>query len=204
MLIIGLTGGIASGKSTIADYLRRSGIPVVDADQLARDIVKVGKKAYLDIIQTFGDSILNEDRTLNRSKLAQIVFQDPDKLAQLNAITHPEIAHEAQRIFNNYEKQGYEQVIYDVPLLFENNLQSMMDAVILVAIPPELQLERLLQRDSISKEEALRRIRSQMPLDEKKKLTPYIIDNSGTIEDSIQQLRTIWSHLTHSPLSPHS
>ena len=200
MRIIGLTGGISSGKSTIADYLRKVGLPVIDADQIARMIVEIGKPAYLDIVHTFGSSILQKDQTIDRKKLAHYVFSNPKQRQILNEITHPRIAEEATKTIHYHAQNGHENLIYEVPLLFENQLQHNMTAVILVSISTELQMQRLLLRDLINEKEALERINSQMPLSEKKKLTPYIIDNSGSIEQSISQLKSIWKAITHSSL----
>lgn len=187
-LVIGLTGSIGTGKSLIAAKLKEIGIPVVDADIIAREVVKKGKPAYEKIIATFGHDILHADGTLNRQALGAIVFNDEHKRKQLNEITHPEIRKEMIRQRDEWIARGHECVVLDIPLLYESKLTHFVDKIIVVYVDETVQLERILLRDNISKDEALARIRSQISVAEKKKLADAVIDNNGTKEESYEQL----------------
>lgn len=202
MHIIGLTGGIASGKSTVSTFLQNAGITVIDADKIAREVVLPNTPAYHDIVQTFGADILLPDQHIDRKKLGTLVFSQPEQLQTLNQITHPRIAQTTAALFAQAEAQGICCLVYEVPLLFENNLQDGMHATILVSLPPDQQLQRLLQRDPITPEQAKARIHAQMPLEEKQKLADHIIDNSQSIEHTIQQTIVIWNLICpQTPLS---
>lgn len=131
-MIIGLTGGIASGKSTVSEMLKKRGIPVIDADLIAREVVEVGKKAYTEIVNAFGKEILNEDLTINRARLGSIVFQNEDKREKLNSIVHPEVRLEMKRRQEQLISEGAKAVVLDIPLLFESNLKHLVDKVIVV------------------------------------------------------------------------
>lgn len=189
--VIGVTGGIASGKSTISDMIKNLGFTVVDADLAARVVVEPGQSAYNEVVDAFGNDILNEDGAINRAKLGTIIFNNEEKRMKLNAIVHPAI-----RTYMNVQKEeaferGEKVVFMDVPLLFESKLTKTVDVSLLVYVDDEVQLKRLMERNNFTEEEAIARIRSQMPLSEKRALADEIIDNNGSIGDSRRQLMLI-------------
>jgi dephospho-CoA kinase len=191
MRIIGLTGGIASGKSTIAHLLEQHGIPVIDADQLARRAVEPGSEALRAIEKEFGTSVINSDGTLNRQALATIVFNDPAERKKLEAITHPAIRTLAEEELNHYRAEGTPAVIYMAALLIEANIVSRVDEVWVVYIDQETQISRVMARDNCTREEAMSRIEAQIPMDEKVKLGKVVIDNRGTREELEQQVMDV-------------
>lgn len=190
-VVIGLTGSIGTGKSTIARRLKELGAPIVDADLIAREVVEPGKPAYQEIIATFGESILHEDDTLNRAALGSIVFQDEAKRTQLNQIIHPEIRKEMLRQREEWIAQKAACVIMDIPLLFESNLANFVDKILVVAVDEEKQLSRIVNRDQQGTEEAKKRIASQMPVSEKAAQADAVIDNNGSKAASFEQLDDI-------------
>lgn len=189
--ILGLTGGIASGKSTADVFFREKQIPVIDCDQIAHDILNKGEKGYELVLKQFGMNILKSDQSINRSALGQIVFDDEKKLETLNRITHPLIFQEIQAkiALNNPSKNSL--VVVDAPVLFEANGQKYCDFTLLIAIPESLQMKRLMLRDRLSKGAALKRIRSQMPLSQKEKLADFVINNTGTKQDLKSKLEQL-------------
>ena len=189
--VIGVTGGIASGKSTISTMIKELGFTVVDADLAARAVVEPGEPAYNEVVATFGKEILHEDGSINRGLLGKIIFHDKEKRLQLNAIVHPAIRAYTQRQKEEAFARGEHVVFMDVPLLFEGKLTNTVDVSLLVYVDDEIQLQRLMERNGLAKEEALARIHSQMPLAEKRALADEIINNNGTIEESRQQLMKI-------------
>lgn len=204
MKLIGLTGGIASGKSTVAQVLREADLVVLSADQIARDAVQPGQPAYLDIIQTFGPSILQPNQQIDRNRLGQLIFANPELRAQLNAITHPRIAQMAASWIEQYSQQGLPLLVYEVPLLFETHMETMFEQIILVVTPPDIQCQRLQQRDHLSPTDALARIQSQMPLEYKIQRAHILIHNHGSLEELKQAVRVIIPMITSSPSSPSS
>jgi dephospho-CoA kinase len=193
---IGLTGGIASGKSTVSSMFREMGIPVVDADVIARLVVEPGQETYNEIVQSFGEGILYQDRTINREALGSIVFHNDDKRKVLNNIVHPAVRKRMLEEKEQFITSGCSAVVLDIPLLFESGLSYMVDKTIVVYVNYENQLNRLMNRNQLSKTEALTRMQSQMPLEEKKALADEVIDNNGTIQESKLQLQKIlhkWS-----------
>jgi dephospho-CoA kinase len=190
-LTIGLTGGIASGKSTVTGMIRELGIPVIDADQVARDVVKVGEEAYAQIVATFGSDILQTNGEIDRAKLGAIVFHNEQERKKLNAIVHPAVRRRMMAEKEAYVQSGAKTIVLDIPLLFESELTHFIDKVIVVYVDDDIQLERLMKRNGFSKEEALARIRSQMPLREKVKKADAVINNNGTVEETKQQLLQI-------------
>jgi dephospho-CoA kinase len=190
-LTIGLTGGIASGKSTVTEMIRGLGIPVIDADQVARDVVKAGEEAYEQIIKTFGQDILQENGEIDRAKLGAIVFYNEQERKKLNAIVHPAVRRRMLAEKEAYVQKGAKTIVLDIPLLFESELTHLIDKIIVVYVDDDIQLERLMKRNGFSEEEALARIRSQMPLHEKVKKADAVINNNGTIEETKQQLLQI-------------
>lgn len=195
-LIIGLTGSIGTGKSMISKRFRALHIPVVDADVIARKVVEPGEAAYDDIVATFGDGILHQDKTLNRKALGAIVFEDEAKRLQLNNIIHPAIRKEMLRQRDVYVKEGATCVVLDIPLLYESELTHFVDKVIVVSVDTEVQLQRIVARDQSSETEAMQRIQSQIPVAKKAAMADAVIDNNGTITASHKQLDAIlkeWS-----------
>ncbi|MGD6774208.1 MULTISPECIES: dephospho-CoA kinase [Bacillaceae] len=190
-LVIGLTGGIASGKSTVANMLRDKNIPIVDADIVAREVVEIGTDTYKELVKEFGTEILNDDKTLNRPKLGSIIFQDETKRQKLNNIMHPSIRTSMKEKTQKFLEDGHEVVVMDIPLLFESKLTHLVDKTLLVYVTEATQLKRLMERNDLSEKEATDRIRSQMPLTEKVKLSHAIIDNNGSVTKTEQQLNQI-------------
>ena len=186
-LIIGLTGGISSGKSTVSTMFSTLHIPVIDADKVSREVVEPGKSAYHEIRRVFGQEIFKKDQTLNRKKLGAIIFADEEKRKQLNAIVHPAVRKEMLQQRDHYVEQGEKCVVLDIPLLFEGNLTSMVDKTIVVAVGEDVQLQRLMARDQLTIMEAKQRIKSQMPIREKVDLADAVINNNGSKIDSEKQ-----------------
>ncbi len=193
MRIIGLTGGIASGKSTVARLLEKLGASVIDADMLARDVVKSGSPAHAAIVETFGSAILTPDGSIDRPALGAIVFAEPESRRLLEAITHPAIARLSEERLAQLRAEGTAVAIYMAPLLIEAGITKRVDEVWVVYTDLDTQLKRLMQRDGISREDALRRIRSQMPMDEKRRYGKVIIDNRGGLEETERQVREAWA-----------
>ncbi|MDI9569089.1 MAG: dephospho-CoA kinase [Bacillota bacterium] len=191
MRVIGLTGGIATGKSTVSRMLAEKGLPIVDADLIAREVVEPGKPAYREIVQTFGGEILQADGTLNRKLLGKLVFGDPARLQTLNQITHPRIREEIEGRLQALRDKGTELAVLDAPLLIEANLQPLVDEVWVVTCPRELQIKRLQERDNLSVPEAEGRIKAQMPLEEKIKYAQRVIDNSRDIAHTRRQVQEL-------------
>ncbi|EPF15151.1 dephospho-CoA kinase [Bacillus cereus BAG1O-3] len=190
-VVIGLTGGIASGKSTVSEMFRELSIPVIDADVIAREVVEQGKPAYNKIVEVFGAEVLQQDGELDRPRLGSIVFYNEEKRLQLNKIVHPAVREEMNRQKEMYIKEGVQAVVLDIPLLFESKLTSLVDRILVVAVKPHTQLERLMKRNNFSEEEATARIQSQMPLEEKVENADEVINNDGTIMGTKTQLQVI-------------
>lgn len=189
--MVGLTGGIASGKSTVAAMLERLGAQIIDADSLAREVVEPGQKAWQDIVDAFGADVLLEDRTLDRKKLRTIVFNNPAARKQLEAITHPTIRRLAQRRVQELADAGASLIVYVAPLFFETGVQLWLRPVILVACDSATQKRRLRERDRLSDEEIERHLQAQMSLEEKRRLADYVIENTGTLEDLERQVAAV-------------
>lgn len=183
MLRIGLTGGIGSGKSTVADLLLSEGFLIVDADQVARDIVEPGQPALAELAEAFGQDILKPDGTLDRAGLAAKAFVSEEQTALLNAITHPRIAEESARRFNEAEDQGAKVAVYDMPLLVEKGLDRKMDLVVVVDVDVEERVRRLVEKRGLTEDDVRRRIASQVPDDVRLKAADIVVDNNGTLED---------------------
>ncbi|PKM45494.1 MAG: dephospho-CoA kinase [Firmicutes bacterium HGW-Firmicutes-8] len=195
MPVIGLTGNIASGKSLVSGILKELGARVIDADIVAREVVAPGTAGWRKIKETFGEGVLNPDLTVNRQILGSKVFNDPQQREKLNAITHPVIVEKIQAEVNTFRRSapGPDKVlVIDAPLLIETDSDILVDEVWLVVIPEETQIERLIQRDGLTREQALARIRSQMPVSEKKKYAQVIIDNSRDADSTEKTVRKIW------------
>lgn len=190
-IVIGLTGGIASGKSTVANMLKKRGVTIIDADVEAHLAVEKGEQAYEQIIETFGEEILHADRSIDRLKLGTIIFHDEEKRKLLNQIVHPAVRERMKRKQSLAEANGAQYIVLDIPLLFESNLIYMVEKILLVYVDEDTQTERLMHRNDLSRDEAVARIRSQMPLIEKKQLADEVIDNNGTIDQTEKQLLEI-------------
>jgi len=196
LIIAGLTGGIATGKSTVSSILREAGAIIIDADAIARDAVKKDLPAWHEIVRIFGKEILLPDGEIDRVRLGDIIFKDASKKEILNKIVHP---HVIQRVAEMIEEIGKESpgsiVILDVPLLIEAGMDKGLEDVILVYTPEWIQIERLIERDGISDEDALLRVRSQMPIEKKREFATIIIDNSGTPEATKKRTLEVFDSL---------
>ena len=196
MKVIGLTGGIATGKSTVSAILEDAGAVIVDADRIARETVKKGQPAYHEIVKHFGENVLLPDGEINRVLLGDIIFNDPQKKQLLNNIVHPHVSKETIRQLNQIEKANPDTIaVLDIPLLIEAEMDKDLAEVIVVYAPEHIQIKRLMKRDNISKDDALARIRSQMPIEEKKERATIVIDNSGTKEKTRKQTLEVFKHL---------
>ncbi len=200
-LILGLTGGIACGKSTVADMLQELGAETIDFDLLARQVVEPGTRVLKRIAEYFGADILQKDGNLDRKKLSKIVFQDKEKRRKLESFTHPAINEEYFRQLNALAEKNPGRIIQAViPLLFEFNLQNMADKILVVYIPREKQIERLARRDCISAAEAARIVDTQMPVEEKVRRADFAIRNDGDIEETRRHVGTLWESLLFSAM----
>ena len=181
MIIAGLTGGVATGKTTVSRFFQDCGAVLVDADVLARLVVEPGKPAWRDVVRTFGKRVLLPDRTVNRPALGDIVFHNQAKLKRLNAIMHPRIAREQARLTREIAQKDPEAVvIYDAPLLIEAQAHRRMDRIIVVAADRKIQIARLQRRSHLTRVQAVRRVNSQMPLKQKLGMADYVIDGTLT------------------------
>jgi len=192
MKLIGLTGGIASGKTMVTDYLISLGAPVVDADVVSRRITELGSPVLQEIAEAFGADCLDENGGLRRQKLAQMIFEDADNRLKLNRITHPRITEAIRSEIEQYRSEGKAAVIYSAPLLLEAGRNNMTDEVWIVALDPEEQIKRLMARDGIDEEAAKKRLKAQSSLEEKLALADKVIDNNGSREASMAQVKALW------------
>ena len=196
MVIAGLTGGIASGKSTVSAFLKNAGAIIVDADKIAREVVKKGLPAWLEIVTAFGQSILLPDGEINRILLGDIIFNDSAQKQVLNQIVHPWVfAETATRLTEIEKKKLNAVVILDVPLLIESGMDTGLSDIIVVYIPEQVQFQRLMTRDALAQKQALARIRSQLSIEEKKKRATIVIDNSNSLENTRSISLTVYQHL---------
>jgi dephospho-CoA kinase len=196
--VIGLTGGIATGKSSVAMFFEEKGVPVIDADQLARDAVLPGRSAFEQIVDNFGPGILTADGTLDRKQLGVQIFADPDKRRQLENILHPEIRRLAEERILQTAAAGHKRLIYMAPLLIEAGATDRVDTIWVVTVRPKIQLERLMARDGIDRVQAEKVITSQMPLAEKERYGSVVIDNSGSEAETRTILESVWANETGS------
>lgn len=194
-MIIGLTGSIASGKSTVAKMLKELGLPIVDADQVARLVVEPGTETLSKIAEAFGKDILHENGELDRAKLGNIIFHNPSKRKELNDIIHPAIRKEMLRQRDEWTDKGEKHIVMDIPLLFESRLQHFVEKILVVSVTEDTQLKRLMERNHLSREEAKARIASQLPLSVKEKGADAVIYNNESLEETRKQLLeilTLW------------
>ncbi|KAF0824424.1 dephospho-CoA kinase [Cytobacillus firmus] len=187
-MTVGLTGGIASGKSTVSSLLIEKGYTVIDADIEARLAVEKGEEAYQEIVRHFGERVLLSDGSIDREELGSIIFHDQKERKALNSIVHPAVRKRMTAKKEQAIRRNEQLIILDIPLLFESKLQYMCDKTLLVYADEDIQLQRLMQRNQLSGKEAMARIQSQMPLRDKKALADAVIDNNGTIEETEKQL----------------
>lgn len=198
MLLVGLTGGIASGKSLVAETFSQLGAVVIDADKISHRLIEPGKIGYQKVIDCFGREVLNEDCTINRTKLARIVFADAGARKKLEGILHPQIIEQAkEEIAEIKSSRVKDLVIVDGALLIETGSQSLVNKLIVVTAKPKVQVERLMKRDGLTRDEAETRISAQLPLKEKVKFADYVIDNEGTKERTRSQTQEVWRRLTN-------
>ncbi len=196
-MVLGITGGIASGKTTVAQAFQALGAVVVSADVLAREIVRPGAKALQLIAEHFGRQVLHEDGTLNRQLMADMIFNDDQARRVLNGMTHPAIAALARTRLREAEQGGAPLVIYDAPLLYEAGADRQVDKVLVVKVDAEVQLARLMARDGIDRQQALARIAAQMQQGEKIARADFVVDNSGTARETQGQVRSLMERLSH-------
>lgn len=195
-MIIGLTGSIASGKSTVSKMLKELGYPIVDADQVARQVVEPGSETLAEIEEAFGNDVILPDGGMDRKRVGDIIFNDPASRKRLNDIIHPAIREEMMRQRTAFLEAGHGTVIMDIPLLFESRLLHFADKILVVSVTEENQLERLMERNGLSEKEARARIASQLPMSVKEEGADAVIYNNGTIEETKWQLNRIleqWS-----------
>lgn len=188
--VIGLTGGIASGKSTVAKLFMEKNIPIIDADVIAKEVVEPGTPAYDQVIKEFGVTILHDDLSIDRKLLGSIVFTDDVSRGKLNEIVHPFVKKKMLEQRNVYIEAKEKVIVLDIPLLFESNLTGLVDEVWVVFVDQTTQLGRLMKRNQLSEEEAMSRIKSQMPIDKKARNADVIINNSGLIEETKSQFES--------------
>jgi dephospho-CoA kinase len=187
-MIIGLTGGIACGKTTVSRLLAGRGARIIDADIIAREVVRPGEDAWSLIIKRFGQGIVLGNEEIDRVKLGGIVFSNEQARLDLNAIVHPAVRRRMKQLAEEAQAEGVPLIVLDIPLLYESKLEHMTEQVVVVYCKEDVQLERLMQRNGFTREEALRRIQAQMPLEEKIKRADYTINNNGTLTDTERQV----------------
>lgn len=196
LLLLGVTGGIASGKTSVANMLKELGAPIIDFDVIARQVVEPGKPAWKQVVDYFGKQVLMEDDSLDRKKLSDIVFQDFEKRKKLEGFTHPPIYEEFFRQVNEIAEKEHDPIIQVViPLLIELNLQYMFHKVLVVYIPQQLQVKRLAERDGISMEEATNILKAQLPIDDKLGFADFVIQNENSLEETRKQAEDLWQEL---------
>lgn len=195
-MIVGLTGGIATGKSLVAGELKRLGAHIIDADMIAREVVEPGKPAYCDIVKEFGPGVVKADGTLDRKAIADIVFGDKAALDKLNSVTHPRIRERIHKEAKRLSTGRDALVVLDVALLIEMGVKYEVEKIIVVSAEKEQQIARVMKRDGLTREAALKRLSCQMDIKEKLKYADYIIDNSTTMEAALEETRALFDKLT--------
>lgn len=196
MLKVGLTGGIACGKSTVARMLKEKGALLIEADELAREVVEPGKPALQEIVQWLGKRVLKKDQTLDRAFVAELVFNDVKARQKLNNIIHPRVKQLfLQRSRELKEKHPQKTQVWEIPLLIEAGMQDLVDVVVVVVSSTECQVERMKARNDLAREEALQRIQSQMPLDEKAAAADYVVHNNGSLTQLQEKIDRLWEQL---------
>ena len=189
---IGLTGGIATGKSSVSDILEQKGATIIDADKIVHKLMEPEHKLWYDIVNVFGDEILLDNRQIDRKKLGKIIFNNQNKREKLNQITHPRVIAEIKNKMDKLE-DGDNIIVAEVPLLFEVGMEDLFTEVWVVTADKEIQIKRLKQRDGLDTEAAQKRIKAQMPLAKKEKLADRIINNNGSKKELLAQINRVWS-----------
>ncbi len=198
VLKVAITGGVGSGKSTVARMFKELGAVVLDADEAARAVVAPGQPAWEELHRAFGPEFFRSDGSLDRAQMARLVFHDPEARRRLNDIVHPQVAREMARRLQELEQRREKLVLVEVPLLFEVGLEGGYDRVIVVYVPPEVQLERSKRRDRRGKQEIAGILAAQWPLEDKRRRADYVVDNRGSFEDTRRQVSQIWRKLKKS------
>jgi dephospho-CoA kinase len=199
---IGLTGGIASGKSTVAQLFEGRGLPVIDADKIAKDVVKKGTSGLQEIVRAFGPGVLDTNQELDRKKMGSLVFANKEHLDRLESIIHPLVQSEVQLRREYFKAKGHSAVIYDVPLLFEKNLHKQFDGIVLIWCDPAIQLQRLIERDQLSPAEATNRLKAQLPLEDKKKRSSWCIENNGDMKSLKVNFEKVFQEIQSGKVNP--
>ena len=200
MDVYGLTGGIGSGKSTVAMLLEEYGVPVVSADELSRVVVARGSEGLEAVVETFGPEVVDETGDLDRRRMASIVFRNAERRRELEAILHPRIRDRFEQVLDALEKAGHQVAVYEVPLLFERNLQGEMKAVVLVTAPLAERVARVRARDDVTETEVRARIAAQMDEDQKRRRANYIIENNGTLDDLRREVEFLMARFLRIPI----
>jgi len=195
MLVVGLTGGVCSGKSTVAAMFERLGAVVIDADRIAHELQAPGRPVFEAIVSAFGREVVGEDGRIDRRRLGAVVFGDPRARARLEDIVHPAIVEECERRIRQAETSGATVCLLDAALLIESGRHARFDMMILVEASEAVQLERLMARMGLTRDEAIQRIRSQMPLEEKRRYAGFVIENAGPLEETERQVKAVWEQL---------
>ncbi|MDI6641884.1 MAG: dephospho-CoA kinase [Elusimicrobiota bacterium] len=195
-IIVGLTGGIATGKSTVVKEFKKLGAEIIDSDRIAHRVIRKGSKQYRKILKVFGKEILKSNKEINRKKLAKIIFENSKKRKLLEKITHPAIISEIKTELTRLSAYSPTRlIVLDAPLLFEKKLDRLVDKTVLVYAPEKVQIKRIMRRDKISKENAIRRISAQLPIEYKKNLANYIINTSCSLNSVMKQTKKIFQNL---------
>jgi dephospho-CoA kinase len=195
-VLLGVTGGIASGKSTVARLLEDLGARIIDFDLLSRFVVEPEKPAWKDVVAFFGEQVLNQDRTLERKKISAIVFRDAEKRKKLEGFIHPRIYEEFAKRVKDITQQDPQAIIQVVvPLLIEANLQRLFHKILVAYVPEAIQIQRLMERDRISRKMAQKILSAQLSIEEKRTYADYLVDNSGTLENTKKQVQEVWQNL---------
>jgi dephospho-CoA kinase len=195
MILIGLTGNIASGKSTVARLLSERGATIIDADVLARRVVEPGMPAFDEIVKRWGPEVVAPDGALDRDALRRLVFSQHDQLEQLNQIVHPEVVVYRDRLVDEARQRGDRLVVCDIPLLFERGLVDQFDRIVLVDAPRPIRLERLMRERGLSETDAMDMMTAQMPAELKRARADYLIENSGTVRELEERVSEVWQAL---------
>jgi dephospho-CoA kinase len=202
MLVIGLTGGIASGKSTVSKKLKSLGAAIIDADLLAREVVEPGEEGWVKIKEYFGEKVLDSQGNLNRKKMAEIIFNDDQKRMALNNIIHPAVIQKTKELIEKYKAEGQAPlIVVDAPLLIETGMHNLVDEVWVLNVKPEVQIQRVMERDNIPRESAIQRLKTQMPTEEKLKYANRVIDNNLTLNDLIRQVQDFWREIGNNDIN---
>ncbi len=198
MLLFGLTGGVASGKSSVAARFRARGLDVIDADLLAREVVAPGSEGLAEVVSHFGEDVLDGDGSLNRRRLGRLVFAEPELRDRLNSLLHPRIRARTRQLSQELEQRGVTLACYEAALLVENGLADEYRPLVVVAVPPQLQLRRMMTRDDLTEEQARHRIASQLPLSDKVAMADHVIDNAGSPDQLQERADEILEQITRS------